>query len=120
MTDLIDRQTAIDAVHYEWDLCLNFDGSGTEIANYTEKALCDVPSADTDLGDFSDKLWRAAYERGKADAVRHGHWLRTGRTNVYGGFEVECSVCNDNVMITNIEYEHYCRNCGARMDERSE
>lgn len=48
---------------------------------------------------------------------KHGHWLRTGRTNVYGGFEVECSVCNDSVMITNIEYEHYCRNCGARMDE---
>lgn len=111
--DLIDRQAAIDAVRSYYD---EFDEREESIEERIER----LPSADIDLSGFSDKLWAAAYERGKAEAVRHGHWLRTGRTNVYGGFEVECSVCNDNVMITNIEYEHYCRNCGARMDEGSE
>lgn len=93
MDDLISRQAAVE-------LCMKYNGVGwvwSQILDEIEK----MPSADV-------------------QPVRHGHWLRTGRTNVYGGFEVECSVRNDNVMITNIEYEHYCRNCGARMDERSE
>lgn len=113
MADLIDRKTALDAI--KQTVWLTKDAK-----EVLQEAIEKLPSADIDLSGFSDKLWKTAYERGKADAVRHGHWLRTGRTNVYGGFEVECSVCNDNVMITNIEYEHYCRNCGARMDEGSE
>ena len=46
-----------------------------------------------------------------------GHWLRTGRNNVFGGFEVECSECGDTVMIMHIEDELYCRHCGAKMEE---
>lgn len=46
-----------------------------------------------------------------------GYWLRTGRDNVFGGFEVECSECGDTVMITHIEDELYCRHCGAKMKE---
>ena len=45
-----------------------------------------------------------------------GHWLRTGRDNVFGGFEVECSECGDTVMIAHIEDELYCRHCGAKME----
>lgn len=54
------------------------------------------------------------------DAVpvrKHGKWIRTGRTNVYGGCELECSACGDRLTVRNIECELYCRNCGARMDE---
>ena len=104
MDDLISRQAAIKAFK---NFLTIHDSRGVEYLcsavtmDGVNKILSDLPSAD-------------------AEPVRHGHWLRTGRTNVYGGFEVECSVCNDNVMITNSEYEHYCRNCGARMDERSE
>lgn len=90
-TNYIDRQTA-------YDVLTEFYHHTTDVQhNALREALNKVPSADV-------------------QPVRHGYWLRTGRTNVYGGFEVECSVCNDNVMITNIEYEHYCRNCGALMD----
>ena len=46
-----------------------------------------------------------------------GYWLRTGRDNVFGGFEVECSECGDTVMIAHIEDELYCRHCGAKMGE---
>lgn len=45
-----------------------------------------------------------------------GRWLRTGRTNVFGGFEVECSNCHDTVMITHLEDESFCRHCGAKME----
>lgn len=51
------------------------------------------------------------------EARNTGYWLRTGRDNVYGGFEVECSECGDTVMITHIEDELYCRHCGAKMEE---
>jgi len=47
--------------------------------------------------------------------VKHGHWIVTGRTNVYGGMEVTCSECGDTLMIQYLELEHFCRNCGADM-----
>lgn len=46
---------------------------------------------------------------------KKGKWIRIGRTNIYGGYELECSICGDKVMVQNIERELYCRNCGARM-----
>ena len=44
-----------------------------------------------------------------------GEWIRTGRTNVYGGIEVQCSNCGDKVMVQHLEDEWYCRHCGADM-----
>ena len=54
------------------------------------------------------------------EAVRHGHWIHTGRTNIYGGHELECSECGDKVMVQHIEDEHYCRNCGAKNGKEAE
>jgi len=42
-------------------------------------------------------------------------WIRTGRTNIYGGIEVQCSNCGDRVMVQHLEDEWYCRHCGADM-----
>ena len=44
-----------------------------------------------------------------------GEWIRTGRTNIYGGIEVQCSNCGDKVMVQHLEDEWYCRHCGADM-----
>ena len=44
-----------------------------------------------------------------------GEWIRTGRTNIYGGIEVQCSHCKDKVMVQHLEDEWYCRHCGADM-----
>ena len=63
MADLIDRQAAIDAVRSYYDECDERDES-------IEERIEQLPSADMDLSGFSDKLWAAAYERGKAEAVR--------------------------------------------------
>lgn len=48
-----------------------------------------------------------------------GEWIRTGRTNVYGGEELICPFCGDRVMVQNIEYELYCRQCGALLGDRA-
>ena len=44
-TDCISRQAAIDAIHEEWDECLNVDESGKTIAYETEDVICRLPSA---------------------------------------------------------------------------
>lgn len=49
-----------------------------------------------------------------------GKWIRTGRTNIYGGIEVQCSNCGDKVMVQHLEDEWYCRHCGADMRERED
>lgn len=54
-----------------------------------------------------------------AEPVRHGHWIITGGTNVFGGTEIVCSECHDRVMVQQVEDELYCRHCGAKMDEES-
>ena len=54
------------------------------------------------------------FETDKADRPQ-GEWIRTGRTNIYGGIEVQCSHCKDKVMVQHLEDEWYCRHCGADM-----
>lgn len=47
--------------------------------------------------------------------VRKGKWIRTGRTNIYGGIELQCPFCNDRVMVSRVDHEIYCRHCGAKL-----
>ena len=61
--DLISRQAAIDA-HYEY--CNKHPDAGFPV--WSLKILENLPSAQPDLSGYSDKLWKAAYERGKAEA----------------------------------------------------
>ena len=63
MDDMISRQAAIDAVRSYYDEC-------DEREESIEERIERLPSADIDLSGFSDKLWAAAYERGKAEVVR--------------------------------------------------
>lgn len=50
------------------------------------------------------------YARGKAEAVKHGHWIRRGN-------EMKCSnpKCQF-IYYSNHDDFNYCPNCGARMD----
>lgn len=48
----------------------------------------------------------------------HGEWIKTGRTNIYGGFEIECSVCHTKLMVSQSRWdigENFCEVCGADM-----
>ena len=70
---------------------------------------------DTDISEYSDKLWKNAYERGKADRPQ-GEWIDIG------DFE-QCSVCKGTRLKEFQSYygkvtwikTPYCPSCGARM-----
>lgn len=74
-----------------------------------------LPSADTDMSDYCDRLWKIAYERGKADRPT-GEWINREKCQVdEDAYEVAtCSECGAEITI---EYPHdsYCPNCGAKM-----
>lgn len=77
MSDPIDRQAAIDALRYaqhRFTVADEAGGIGTvkwsEDVIYfaaAERILTELPSAQPDLSGYSDRLWTAAYERGKAE-----------------------------------------------------
>ena len=61
----ISRQAALDAIdEIESEVA---DGDGFQYEKWRQ-FFCDLPSVDIDLSDYSDRLWRNAYEQGKADA----------------------------------------------------
>lgn len=62
MSDLIDRQALIDAFEEEFYTMYSDD------YNYMIKFFNNLPSAD--LSEYSDKLWKTAYERGKRDGEK--------------------------------------------------
>lgn len=74
-----------------------------------------------DLSEYSDKLWKKAYERGKAEGRKTGHWIKTDNMlNIW-----KCSECNEEwcseVGGNPLEYDyHYCPNCGASMLKEAE
>lgn len=111
MDDLISRQAAIDAMtECYWSIM------GDEPPKLDEKtalyvdlkqAVKRLPTAD--LSEYCDKLWKTAYERGKAEAhSRTGKWKHRKNWSMY--------VC-DQCSFENHEASKYCPNCGARMEE---
>lgn len=66
--DLIRRQAALDVI---FPYCPDDDGTCSKNGDNLRNLLDDIenlPPAQTDLSEYSDKLWRSAYERGKRDA----------------------------------------------------
>jgi hypothetical protein len=92
MTEYIDKQAAIDAVHGEFDECLVWDESGLETANVVENVLDTLPPADV-------------------RPVVHGKWIekqdKDGKT--YG----VCSNCGYKQYAGHLKY---CPECGGKMD----
>ena len=109
MDDLISRQAAIDAVT---KYCINND---------LRELLADIECLPTaDLSDYCDKLWKTAYERGKAEAhSRTGKWLMVEDADEDGNARYECSLCHAGETHTPRVKVSYCWNCGARMTEES-
>ena len=104
--DLINKEDALSEVNN----CNYKIMSGYEWIRKQEikKRLKELPSAETDLSEYSDKLWKNAYERGKAEAER------TGRNISQTGFL--CSECSFGDFDGFHGYKpKYCPNCGARM-----
>ena len=72
-----------------------------------------------DIADLED-IDRILSSMPTIEERKEGRWIRTGRTNVYGGEELMCPFCGDRVMVQNIEYELYYRQCGALLGDRVE
>jgi len=119
MSDLISRQAAIDAVN---DVIVDYIpimyGRFGEIPLELALAIERLPTAD--LFEYSDKLWKTAYERGKAEAYpKKGKWIPI--TNGRMGFE--CNQCRNYAPSyqNGVEWlSDFCPNCGARMEESDE
>lgn len=102
-TDTISRQAAIDAL---------------DCINGTEEVLRSLPPAQPDLSDYSDKLWRNAYERGKAEAQpepQEGEWIPVHPLQGDDPGAYMCSKCKTGMWEIRPSAYHYCPNCGTHM-----
>lgn len=67
MSDLIDRQAAIETTMTMCERCTT--GDIIDLRDMICESLAVLPTADTDLSEYSDRLWKTAYERGKAEGM---------------------------------------------------
>ena len=82
------------------------------------EVLEELPSASAEFSTFSDKLWKIAYERGKAEGRKKGKWV--GADSQCG---IGCPFCGtpvddfcSSIDYINLSYEpNFCPNCGADM-----
>lgn len=103
MDDLISRKEAIDWVQ---------NILATHLYYHPRSKSRNVP-----IDEVIDRLERLPF----VDAVKHGRWIKHNEIkNIYGGKYIECSECGEKYVVQYIEDEKFCRNCGARMDERKE
>ena len=68
--DCISRQAAIDhwrAIIDATDESNRYNMGFADGLEFCISDLSTMPSAQTDMSEYSDKLWKAAYERGKAE-----------------------------------------------------
>lgn len=111
MTDLISRADAIKAIRkckFDSDMP-SYWYSGMECA---QDIISELPSADIDMSEYCDRLWKIAYERGKAESEAvQGEWILVKGSN--GKYYHKCSKCLHTQEITGVK--NYCAVCGARM-----
>ena len=98
MSDLIDRQAAIDEAE-EWIKTYNSERGGQRERDAIKHVISGIK-----------KLPPAQPQRIKGRWIRHPE-----QKNIYGGKCVECSECGEKYVVQYIEDEKYCRNCGADM-----
>ena len=97
MSELIERQAAIDALKNRWKKTRNYEGIGDDIAEECELYLKQVPSAQPE--------------------PQEGHWIKHETPD--GGEQYECSRCgvlwefNDGTPEDNEAY--FCPKCGTKM-----
>ena len=113
MNDLISRQAAIDAINSgmltDDDTQFECPSECNSMLEWAVNAVKELSTAD--LSEYCDKLWKTAYERGKAEAhPKKGKWI-----DYCGG--VKCDQCGFECDDTYYLGEaNFCPNCGARME----
>ena len=112
MDDLISRQAAIDEIRTMQTYKL-FAGDDMLLVDQAEAMtnLMMMPAAD--FNGYTERLWKEAYERGKAEAHQKGKWVYDEERGARGIYAI-CTACNE--MIYQTGGFNYCPNCGARME----
>ena len=116
--DCIERQAAIDALGERPMVWAESDYELGARNQYDADVLAleTVPPAQPDLSAYSDKLWRAAYERGKKEAEperKRGKWVKVSadKYRMSASYFYECSRCK----FVNHFKSNFCPVCGAAM-----
>jgi len=115
---LIDADKLLEGEHFILKCKSEF--GITEMDIFRREVIENAPTID-DLSEYSDKLWKQAYERGKAEERPTGHWFLLDECSNEG---VYCSNCRKKVY--RVEYanqkvkSNYCPNCGAKMTKGAE
>lgn len=120
--DAISRQAVLTMLDDIEDEVM--DGEGYQYGKWSEYVE-HLPSAQPDLSSYSDKLWRAAYERGKAEAQPRrlrGRWVETERRGVLAGAKYyKCDKCAQPIVVVDstpmAEGYNYCPRCGSQMED---
>lgn len=114
MSDLISRQEAIMAV-VTAERGTEGTIEGTRNVVDCVRRIKELPSADTDLSGYSDKLWRNAYERGKAEPKK-GKWKKT-KNPQEGWVNLICPFCKKGMSYYELveARPNFCIHCGADM-----
>lgn len=97
--DAIYRQDAVDALAKFVPYAIDDDCTRAYTDGLTDayNLICNLPSAEPER--------------------KTGRWIRhPEQKNIYGGKCVECSECGEKYVVSHIEDEKYCRNCGAKME----
>ena len=128
--DLISRSTLKEAIRKRLSI------SSLKYLTEQEKVIVDeidnAPTVDTDLSEYSDKLWKEAYERGHKRGHKEGYEqaILDGKTNFSrpqgkwifsGGNSYYCSLCKRSISTTltrPTELFPFCH-CGADMSEEA-
>lgn len=55
-----------------------------------------------------------AIESLKAEPIKHGYWIHTGKERPGAPESIRCSECK--FWYVKLTPRHYCSNCGAKMD----
>ncbi len=67
ISDLIDRQTAIETAMTMYERCTT--GDIIDLRDLICESLAVLPSVELDISEYSDRLWKLAYERGKTEGI---------------------------------------------------
>lgn len=103
MSDFVERKAAIQAAEHAWDewnlAMAAADGTREINLVYKRQELCKAVASVFDSAPAADVA-----------PVVHGRWVNAGR-----GIKA-CSNCNHGIKEHMACANHYCPNCGAKMD----
>lgn len=127
MSDLIDRQDAIDALRYaqhRFTVADEAGGIGTvkwiEDVIYfaaAERILTELPPAQPERCEDCENFNKTRLLIPQPQRKK-GHWIRhPEQKNIFNGKTIECSECHEKYTVRYVEDVLFCRHCGADMRE---